>query len=53
MFFTKRFNFAQILQFCAITHPLSRKRIFGNLLRVPYSFALHLDANEIRWYEIG
>lgn len=54
MFFAKRFNFCtDITIFRAVTHLLSRKRSFGNRLHVPYSFALHLNANAIRWYEIG
>ena len=54
MLFTKRFNFCtDITIFRAVAHLLSRKRIFGNRLRVPYSFALHPSANAIRWYETG
>lgn len=54
MLFTKRFNFCtDTTIFRAVAHLLSRKMSFGNRLRVPYSFALHLNANAIRWYETG
>lgn len=53
MLFTESFIFCTDITICAISHPLSCKRSFGNPLRVPYSFALHLNTNEIRWYEIG